>query len=331
LLSASPIPDGFSGDGGRRNLIANKELSPMSANPAHKAPQPKTPVCFEMPEGATDCHTHIHGAPARFPWFEGRVYTPETAFPEEMAGLHGKLGIRRVVVVTPSVYGTDNRATAWGMKALGYPARGVAVIDDRTSEAELDTLHYKGFRGIRLNLATSGMNDAGAARARLVAAVQRMSHRGWHVQIYTTLDMVAQLKDTIMASPVPIVLDHFAGARAVLGTGQPGFAELCELLRAGGTYVKISGAYRASDKDPGFPDVMPLAQAMIAANEDRIVWGTDWPHPDSHTMPPMTALDVRPFYDIDDGALLNQLATWAPDEPIRKKILADNPARLYGF
>lgn len=303
----------------------------MTSDPDHKAPQPKTALAFEMPAGATDCHTHIHGKPSEFPWYEGRVYTPETAFPEEMAKLHKAIGIGRVVVVTPSVYGTDNRASVWGMKKLGYPARGVAVIDERTSEADLDQLQADRFRGIRLNLATSGMNDPAAAREKLKAAAQRMARRGWHVQIFTSLDMVAALKAEILGSPVPVVLDHFAGAKAALGTGQPGFADVCDLLRSGKAYVKISGAYRASDKAPDFADATPLAQAMIGANADRIVWGTDWPHPDSHTVPPMKATDVRPFHPIDDGLLLNQLPTWAPDSATRKKILVDNPAVLYGF
>ncbi len=297
---------------------------------AHKAPQPRTAVAFEMPAGATDCHTHIHGDPAQFPWFAGRVYTPETAFPEEMAALHGKLGIHRVVVVTPSVYGTDNSASAWGMKALGYPARGVAVIDDATTEAHVDSLHADGFRGIRLNLATSGMTDPDAARRQFTAAAERMARRGWHVQIYTSLEVVSALKSAVLAAPVSVVFDHFGGAKAALGVGQPGFADLCELLASGRAYVKISGGYRASEKGPDFLDATPLAQAMIAANPDRVVWGTDWPHPDSH-VPGLKPTDVRPFTDIDDGRLLNQLAIWAPDAVTRRKILVDNPARLYDF
>ena len=301
-----------------------------SPDRAHKAPQPRTPVAFEMPAGACDCHSHIHGPTEQFPWFAGRVYTPEAALPEEMAALHAKLGIQRVVIVTPSVYGADNRASVWGIKARGNDARGVAVIDDTTTESDLDALHAAGMRGIRLNLATAGMNDIGAARSRLLEAAKRMARRNWHVQVYTSLDMAAALKNEVTASPVPVVFDHFAGARAALGTDQPGFADLCDMLRSGRAWVKVSGSYRASEKAPAYKDATPLAKAMIAANADRIVWGTDWPHPDSHA-PGLQATDVRPFTDIDDGLLLNELATWAPDAATRQKILVDNPARLYGF
>ncbi|MFV0297656.1 MAG: amidohydrolase family protein [Hyphomicrobiaceae bacterium] len=301
-----------------------------TANPAHKAPQPGTTVNFDVPAGACDCHTHIHGPTDEFPWFEGRVYTPETALPEEMASLHHALRMQRVVIVTPSVYGPDNRASVWGMKAYRGEARGVAVIDETTTDQQLDQLHRDGMRGIRLNLATAGMNDQSAALSHFSTAAQRMARRNWHVQFYTTLDMVTALKDSVLASPVPVVFDHFGGADAALGTSQPGFSDLCDLLESGRAYVKISGAYRASAKGPDYKDACPLAQALISANPDRILWGTDWPHPDSDA-PGLKPTDVRPFYPIDDGLLLNQLPEWAPDTSIRRKILVDNPARLYGF
>src|SRR3984885_1518267 len=150
-----------------------------------KASQPSTPVNFDMPAGAVDCHTHIHGDPEKFPFFASRVYTPELASPEEMAALHKALHIQRVVIVTPSVYGPDNSATLFGMKARGADARGVAVIDDKTTESELDAMGQAGIRGIRINLATSGVTDPSVARGRFQAAVDRMKPRGWHVQMYT--------------------------------------------------------------------------------------------------------------------------------------------------
>jgi predicted TIM-barrel fold metal-dependent hydrolase len=296
-----------------------------------KAAQPATPVNFDMPAGAIDCHTHIHGDLEKFPLFAGRVYTPETASPEEMATLHKALHIQRVVIVTPSIYGPNNSATLFGIKARGADARGVAVIDDKTSEADLDAMGQAGFRGIRLNLATSGTNDPSAGRARFQAAVDRIKARGWHIQMYTNLAVVSGIKDLVAASPVPVVFDHFGGAQGPLGPDQPGFADLLEVLRSGKAYVKISGAYRSSDKAPDYADVIPLAQAMIAANADRIVWGTDWPHPNSVTPPGKNITDVTPLFQIDDGRLLNQLPVWAPDAAIRKKILVDNPSKLYGF
>jgi predicted TIM-barrel fold metal-dependent hydrolase len=295
-----------------------------------KAAQPATPVSFDVPAGACDCHTHIHGDPEKFPFFSGRVYTPEMALPDEMAALHKALHMQRVVIVTPSVYGTDNSATLYGMKARGADARGVAVIDDKTPESELDAMGRAGVRGIRLNLATGGVNDPAVGRQRFLAAIERITSRNWHVQMNTNLAMISAIKEQVAASPVAVVFDHFGGARAELGPQQPGFAELVELVRSGQVYVKISAAYRVSRLAPDYADVVPLAQALIGANPDRIVWGTDWPHP-ATTPPGGKATDVTPLMQIDDGRLLNQLPVWAPDPVIRKKILVDNPARLYAF
>lgn len=272
-----------------------------------KAAQPATPVNFDVPAGACDCHTHIHGDPEKFPFFAGRVYTPEPALPEEMSALHKALHIERVVIVTPSVYGTDNSATLFGMMARGATARGVAVIDDKTAESELDSMNKAGFRGIRLNLATGGVNDPNVGRSRFSAAVERMKARGWHVQLYTNLAMITAIKELVATSPVPVVFDHFGGAQADLGIGQPGFSDLVELVKSGKAHVKISGAYRSSKLAPDYADIVPIAQALIAANSDRIVWGSDWPHPNSVTPPGKQATDVTPLFQIDDGRLFNQL------------------------
>ncbi len=296
-----------------------------------KTPQAQTAVNFDVPAGACDCHTHVIGDPARFPFFAGRTYTPEPASPEELAELHKGLKMERVVIVTPSVYGTDNSATLFGMKARGTDARGVAVIDDKTTENDLDVMGRAGVCGIRVNLATAGINDPTVAREKLRAAIERMKGRKWHVQVFTNLPLLGDLKEVVADSPVPIVFDHFGGAQAKLGVEQPGFAELVELLKSGEAYVKISGAYRASNLGPDYADVLPLAKALIAANPDRVVWGTDWPHPNSIPALGRKPTDVTPPLPIDDGRLLNELAMWAPDPALRKKILTDNPARLYGF
>ncbi|WP_076862373.1 amidohydrolase family protein [Bradyrhizobium mercantei] len=302
-----------------------------SSNAFSKAAQPSTPVNFDVPAGACDCHTHIHGDPEKFPFFAGRVYTPEPASPEEMSALHKALRVERVVIVTPSVYGPDNSSTLFGMTARGPTARGVAVIDDKTSESDLDAMQKAGFRGIRLNLATGGVNDPNVGRQRFAAAIERMKARGWHVQLFTSLAMISAIKNLVATAPVPVVFDHFGGAEAALGTGQPGFDELVALVKSGKAYVKISGAYRASKLAPDYADATPLAQALIAANAERVVWGTDWPHPDSVTPQGGKVTEVTPLYQIDDGRLLNQLPLWAPDAAVRKAILVDNPARLYGF
>ena len=146
-----------------------------------KAAQPSTAVNFEVPAGACDCHTHIHGDVKQYPMFAGRTYTPEEALPEEMEQLHKALRMQRVVIVTPSIYGTDNAATLYGMKARGNDARGVAVIGDKTTDAELDAMGKAGVRGIRLNLATGGTNDPSVGRQRFQAAVARIQARTWHI------------------------------------------------------------------------------------------------------------------------------------------------------
>ncbi len=319
----------------RRALLlgatATMGLAMRAASALAKASQPATVVNFDVPAGACDCHTHIFGDPEKFPFFAGRVYTPEQASPEEMAALHKSLHIERVVIVTPSVYGTDNSATLFGMKVRGATARGVAVIDDKTPESELDAMNAAGVRGIRINLATGGINDPAVARARLQAAIDRAKGHDWHVQIYSNLSVLAALKNELAQAPVPLVLDHFAGAQAALGMEQPGFADVVELVRSGKVYVKISGAYRASKAAPDYADVIPFAKALIAANPDRLVWGTDWPHPDAVTPPGKKPTDVTPLLQIDDGALLNLLAVWTSDAAIRQKVLVANPARLYGF
>ena len=296
-----------------------------------QAPQPSTRVTFAIPPGACDCHTHIHGDPATFPLFAGRVYTPPPALPEEMAKLHKALGIQRVVIVTPSIYGTDNSATLYGMKARGNDARGVAVIDDRTADSELDVMHRAGVRGIRLNLATAGISDPAVGRQRFQAAAARMRNRGWHIQMNTSPAMIAAIADLVRESPVPVVFDHFGGAQAARGLNQPGFGDLAALVKEGKAYVKISAAYRSSTHPPDYADIAPFAKALIAANVERVLWGTDWPHPNPAPPPGGKATDVTPFLPIDDARVLNLLPQWASDATVRRQILVTNPTRLYGF
>lgn len=310
----------------RREALALSVIAPLAA--ATKDP---SRVTFRLPAGACDCHTHIFGDPRRFPFSPKRTYTPEPALPTDMARFHRELGIERVVIVTPSVYATDNTATVYGLRARGSTARGIAVIDENTSAAELEALGKAGVRGIRLNLVTGGSNRPAVAREKFEEAVARMKPLGWHIQMYATPDVIQSIEDVLGSSPVPVVFDHFAGAHADGGTTQRGFDSVVALLHSGRAYVKISGAYRASSHGPTYADVVPLAKALIATNPDRIVWGTDWPHPNSPLPAGVKATDVVPPLPIDDGVLLNQLPVWAPDAGIRRKILVDNPARLYGF
>jgi predicted TIM-barrel fold metal-dependent hydrolase len=290
-----------------------------------------TSVTFDVPPHACDCHTHIFGDPKKYPLSPNRTYTPEPSSLAEMAAMHRALRIERVVIVTPSIYGTDNSATLDAMRTRGATARAVAVIDEKTPDRDLDTMAHAGFRGIRLNLATSGINDVAAARQRFQSAANRVERLNWHIQMYTTLSVISGIKDLVGHSPVPVVFDHFGGAQAALGTEQPGFGDLVDLVRAGKAYVKVSGAYRASTKGPDYADVEPLAKMLITANPDRILWGSDWPHPDSSLRPGRNPTAVSAPLPIDDGRMLNRFATWAHDPATRRKILVDNPAHLYGF
>jgi predicted TIM-barrel fold metal-dependent hydrolase len=319
----------------RRDLLAGALGAAVLARRAPTvhaaASQPTTPVQFDLPAGSCDCHTHIFGDPRRFHFATGRVYSPEQASVAEMRALHRALHMDRVVIVQPSVYGTDNACTLDAVRQLGSRARAVAVIDEQTPAPALDALHAGGVRGIRLNLATSGQTDPSAARGRLQRAIEQLKGRGWHIQMYTGMAVIDAIQPQIAASPIPIVFDHFGGAQAALGSGQPGFDALRGLVQSGKAYVKISGAYRSSNAKPDYADVAPLAKALIAANPQRILWGSDWPHPDSSIVAGRKATDIAPLLPIDDGRVLNQLPVWAPDAALRKTILVDNPARLYGF
>jgi len=296
-----------------------------------KASQPTTPVNFAVPSGACDCHTHIIGDPAKFPFSPKRVYTPETASPEEMSALHRALHIERVVIVTPSFYGTDNSATLYGMKARGPNARGVAVIGEKTPASDLEALERAGIRGVRINLATVGQNDPMVARRLFQSSVERVRHLKWHIQMNTNLTVIAGIKDLVEASPIPVVFDHFGGAQAALGVTQSGWADLLSLVRTGKAYVKLSGEYGISTQPPDYPDVAPFAQALVATNPDRVLWGTDWPHTNSKSSRARSATEITPFTSFDDGRWLNQFAVWVPDPALRTKILVDNPVRLYRF
>jgi predicted TIM-barrel fold metal-dependent hydrolase len=315
----------------RAGALAASVFGARLREAAADASQPATAVNFDVPAGACDCHTHVFGDARRFPFTQARVYTPEPASVDEMRRLHRALHVDRVVIVQASVYGTDNACTLDAIARLGSRARGVAVVGERTPAAELDKLHQAGIRGIRVNLETAGISDPAEARRRLQAALEQLRGRPWHLQLNTRLSVIEGLRDEIAAASVPVVVDHFGGARAALGTTQPGFPALVDLVRSGRVYVKISGAYRSSTQPPDYADVRPLAAALIGANPRRIVWGTDWPHPDSTPTPRRKNTDIAPLLQIDDGRVLNQLPAWAPDAALRRLILVDNPAQLYGF
>ena len=294
-------------------------------------PEQLTRPRFPVVAGACDCHMHVFGPAALYPPAAARVYTPLPAPLSAWRDVAGRLGLSRVVFVQPSAYGTDNRAMLDALRDMGADGRGVAVIADATDRAALEAMAQAGVRGIRLNMKTHGEDDTRALRQRFARAAERIGPLGWHIQIFADLPMIAAIADMIRTSPVPVVLDHMGGARGAHGLGQDGFGTLLELVGAGRCWVKLSGAYRVSDREPDFADATPIARALVQANPERMVWGTDWPHIGSHAATPHQDAPPVIYRDLDTGALLNLLAEAAGDEATLARILVGNPARLYGF
>jgi predicted TIM-barrel fold metal-dependent hydrolase len=288
-----------------------------------------TRLDFAVPAGACDSHVHVFPGADRYPYVAKRAYTPPDAPVAALESYLAALGLARVVIVQPSIHGAGNAAVLDTVAALGAErARGVAVIGEGIGDAALENMDCCGVRGIRVNLEMEGESDPARAGQRLRQLAGRIQGLGWHIQLFCQADMVAALADRLADLPVPVVLDHFGGIRTGRGPGQAGFEALLSLLKAGNIYVKASGAYLCPAAGPDFADVIPFARAVIAANPDRIVWGSNWPHPDgTRGQDPVV---VRPFLPMGNAETLNLLAAWA-DEGTRQKILVDNPARLYGF
>ncbi|MSP94040.1 MAG: hydrolase [Alphaproteobacteria bacterium] len=296
----------------------------MASGEAEGAPAPSTAVFAN----ACDCHVHIIGPQDKYPMVANRPYTPPPASVAQLKALRTRLGIARNVIVQPSFYGTDNSCMLDALTELGNTARGIAVVAPTISDAELRAMDAKGVRGIRINLESAGIRDPKAASSLFQTMGKRIAPLGWHIQIYTVLPVVAQLIGPIADCPVPVVLDHFAGLTAAEGTGQKGFIGLHDLVRAGKAYVKLSAPYRVSKK-PDYSDITPLAQSLIYARRDHMLWATDWPH--TQTIPGKKNTEVTPFYRIDNNAVLRLFNSWYPDETTRKMILVDNAAKLYRF
>lgn len=293
------------------------------------ASHPSTAVNFDVPANACDSHTHIFGDPHRFPYNLPRNYTPEIVSVDESLAVHRALHTQRIVLVQPSVYGSDNSCMLDAMKKLGSISRGIGVIDDNAPHSIIEELDRAGIRGIRANFDDTNLFEADACRPVFHAKVNQIKNqRNWHLQIHTRMSVIAGLEKDLMASPIPLVIDHFGEAKANLGVGQPGFDTLLKLVKTGKAYVKLSAPYHLSTHEPDFSDVGPMAKALVAANPQRVLWGSDWPH-STNIMPKYT--DISPFRKIDDGLLFNQFALWVPDAKVRKMILVDNPARLFGY
>lgn len=293
------------------------------------AAQPRTPVNFTVPDGTCDSHTCIVADPAQFPFAASRGYTPESASLDEMRAMHRALNIKRVVIVQPSFYGTDNSCTLDVIKRLGSNTRGVALIDDNISNEELDRLHRGGICGIIFDAGAARSQHPEDVRQRFKTAVNRCQGRGWHIEFHGKLPDIEALQNELIASPVPVIFDHFGGAQPSLGLDQSGFNALLKLVQSGKTYVDVSAPYRVSKQAPDYPDVVPIAKAIIAANPERVTWGTGWPHPTN--IPGRAMTEPTPLLQIDDAHNLNLLATWTSGPAELKLALVENPARLYGF
>ena len=268
---------------------------------------------LKAPTNACDCHMHIYDG--RFPVAPNATLKPADAKPDDYRLLQKRIGTTRNVVVTPSTYGTDNSCTLDGMAKLAPNVRGVAVVDTSVSDAELKRLHELGIRGIRFNLV-----QAGATTAEMLEPLsRRVNELGWHVQIHMLGDGIVKIEDTLQRLPSPIVFDHMGRIPKDVGVEHPAFTTIRRLIDKGRTWVKISGAYMDTKVGPpSYADSTRLAQAHVKAAPERMVWGSDWPHPTEKDKP-------------DDAVLFDLLTAWAPEEAVRNRILVDNPATLYGF
>lgn len=297
----------------------------------HSVPQPDIapPVeapavpAHRLPPGSCDSHAHIFGPADRYPYASPRSYTPHNASRADYAGLLHHLGFERAVLVQPSVYGTDNRLMADALAAsrddsLGIEWRGIAVLDDRVGEAELERLNGLGVRGVRLNLLYQGA-DVGFDQAARLA--DRIAPLGWHLQFLIDITLFEDFAGRLSRLPVESVVDHIGHFPAGKGPETSQFADLKALMREGRSWVKLSGPNRISAHDVApFTDAQRLAHDLIEHAPDQLVFGTDWPHVQLKCSMP------------DDGVLVDELYRWCGnDEAVTKRILVDNPARLYSF
>ncbi len=276
------------------------------------------PKAFTPPPKACDAHCHVFGPGDRFPFSPTRTYTPPDSGVEEFFTLQNRLGLERAVLVQASCHGTDNRAMVDAMKRSDGRFAGVAMIDESFTDADLAALHDVGVRGTRFNFVAhlGGAPDLDV----FWRLVKRVAPLGWHIVLHFDAKDLPAYSDLLDAMPTPYVIDHMARVDASAGLDQEPFQHLLSLMAGDErAWVKISGAERlTAEGPPPYDDVVPYAQALIAAAPDRVLWGTDWPHPNVRHMP-------------DDGDLVDILAAFAPDEATRNRILVANPEKLYDF
>ncbi len=286
-------------------------------------PNPKKPG-YVLPANSCDCHFHVFGPPHRFAFAARRRYTPPAAPIEHYFMMQKAVGLGRGVVVQPSAHGVDNSAVLDAIARGGGRLRGVANIDRSTSDEDLARLHAGGIRGVRFSL----MSDRPGATDDIAAAIPRIAPLGWSLDLHIEPAHLVAHEAFIRDIPVPVVIDHIGRVRPADGLEQPAMRLVLDLARDARFWIKIScpdkiSALPQAVVEGGLPyaDVAPYAQAAIDAAPDRILWGSDWPH----------ANNFSPGRIPNDGDLLDLLAAFAPDENVRRRILVDNPARLYGF
>lgn len=293
------------------------------------ATHPASAVPFAVPAGACDCHVHVIGPQGTYPMLDRRAYTPPLATVQNLRDHMAMLQMSRVVLVQPSIYGTDNRCLLDALKELGAAARGIAVIGDTTLDHELHALSDAGVRGVRINLESVGLRDPDAAARSLVKLASRVAPLGWHMQLYASLEVIAVIANQVATLPVPVVFDHFAMTDPTKGVDQESLQAVLRLLQDGRAYVKLSAPYRIMKSATSFEAFGALANTLIDANAARILWASDWPHTDR--APLKASTEISPFRAVDDVAVLNLLRNWVPDNATRTRILVSNPQELFRF
>lgn len=285
---------------------------------------PKSPR-ERPPAGAWDAHAHVFGPAARFPYTPGRGYTPPDAPAERYVALLDHLGFARGVVVQGNAHGFDNRVVLDALKRYPQRLRGVAITDTRIAPATLRDWHALGMRGLRFHLFSQAGKPGYVRGVGLdVFAVFRKTMRelGWVMQVFCDWRLMGEVAPVLrdVSREMPVIVDHMLNIPAERGAGDANFQALLKLVGEGHVHVKLSAAYRLSEQFPDYADAKPFHDALVRANPERLMWGTDWPHPS-------IAAAAMP----DDGHLLDLLFTWTPDAETRRRILVDTPARLFGM
>ncbi len=281
-------------------------------------PNPK-PLRFQPPPGTCDTHFHVFGPPHAFPYVEERLYTPPAAPIEHWLLVSLAVGIERGILVQPNVHGFPTDVTVDAIEKSDGRLRGMIRADPNLTFETAKVLNDKGIRGIRFNFAghLGGTMDT-ALYERIVGVVAPL---GWVIDLHIDADRLVENAEMIRSTQAPVLIDHFGRIDGKLGTNQPGFRTLYDLLGENHVWVKVSGADRLIALGASYEQVVPLARALIERAPDRVVWGTDWPHSNV----------FEPGKVPNDGDLMNMMMDFAPDDAQRNKVLAENPAKLFGF